>query len=113
MLCNSCTRSVIVQAGIFYQTRLKLRNIGKSLNASRSISYKWNSQVFLMSSTSMMVDSDSTANRGPTVGPLKEKDGGGGFVSGWWKRLVLGSWFCYLLLCLFSAESSRKYLLQG
>ncbi|KAJ6677293.1 ALPHABET ISOFORM E-RELATED [Salix viminalis] len=85
MLCNSCTRSVIVQAGIFYQTRLKLRNIGKSLNASRSINYKWNSQVFLMSSTSMMVDSDSTANRGPTVGPLKEKDDGGGFVSGWWK----------------------------
>ncbi|KAF9667381.1 hypothetical protein SADUNF_Sadunf15G0017100 [Salix dunnii] len=85
MLCNSCTRSVIVQAGFSYKTRLKLRNIGKSLNASRSINFKWNSQVFLMSSTSMMVDSDSTATRGPTVGPLKGKDDDGGFVSGCWK----------------------------
>lgn len=43
----------------------------------------------------MMVDSDSTDTRGPTVDLLKEKEDDGGFVSGWWKRLVLGSVICY------------------
>ncbi|XP_024442749.1 probable protein phosphatase 2C 76 isoform X2 [Populus trichocarpa] len=85
MLCNSCIRSVIVQAGIFRKTRLQLDNIGRSLNASRSINYKWNRQVFLRSSITMMVDSDSTDTRGPTVDLLKEKEDDGGFVSGWWK----------------------------
>ncbi|XP_073261144.1 probable protein phosphatase 2C 76 isoform X2 [Populus alba] len=85
MLCNSCIRSVIVQAGIFRKTRLQLGNIGRSLNASRSINYKWNRQVFLRSSISMMVDSDSSDTRGPTVDLLKEKEDDGGFVSGWWK----------------------------
>ncbi|XP_061953840.1 probable protein phosphatase 2C 76 isoform X2 [Populus nigra] len=85
MLCNSCIRSVIVQAGIFRKTRLQLGNIERSLNASRSINYKWNRQVFLKSSISMMVDSDSTDTRGPTVDLLKEKQDDGGFVSGWWK----------------------------
>ncbi|KAG6746662.1 hypothetical protein POTOM_049024 [Populus tomentosa] len=85
MLCNSCIRSVIVQAGIFRKTRLQLGNIGRSLNASRSINYKWNRQVFLSSSISMMVDSDSSDTRGPTVDLLKEKEDDGGFVSGCWK----------------------------
>ncbi|KAJ6868153.1 protein phosphatase 2C 76 [Populus alba x Populus x berolinensis] len=85
MLCNSCIRSVIVQAGIFRKTRLQLGSIGRSLNASRSINYKWNRQVFLRSSISMMVDSDSSDTRGPTVDLLKEKEDDGGFVSGWWK----------------------------
>ncbi|XP_011010460.1 PREDICTED: probable protein phosphatase 2C 76 isoform X3 [Populus euphratica] len=85
MLCNSCIRSVIVQAGIFRETRLQLGNIGRSLNASRGINYKWNRQVFLMSRISMMIDSDSTDTRGPTVDLLKEKEDDGGFVSGWWK----------------------------
>ncbi|KAJ6969740.1 hypothetical protein NC653_034322 [Populus alba x Populus x berolinensis] len=88
MLCNSCIRSVIVQAGIFRKTRLQLGNIGRSLNASRSINYKWNRQVFLRSSISMMVDSDSSDTRGPTVDLLKEKEDDGGFVSGWWKSLM-------------------------
>lgn len=43
----------------------------------------------------MMVDSDSSDTRGPTVDLLKEKEDDGGFVSGWWKRLVLGSVICY------------------
>nr|TKS17359.1 hypothetical protein D5086_0000014430 [Populus alba] len=33
----------------------------------------------------MMVDSDSSDTRGPTVDLLKEKEDDGGFVSGWWK----------------------------
>ncbi|KAG6745617.1 hypothetical protein POTOM_050115 [Populus tomentosa] len=88
MLCNSYIRSVILQAGIFRKTRLQLGNIGRGLNASRSINYKWNRQVFLRSSISMMVDSDSSDTRGPTVDLLKEKEDGGGFVSGWWKSLM-------------------------
>ena len=83
-----------MQTGIFRKTRLQLGSIGRSLNASRSINYKWNRQVFL-SSISMMVDSDSSDTRGPTVDLLKEKEDDGGFVSGWWKRLVLGSVICY------------------
>lgn len=103
MLCNSCIRSVIVQAGSFRKTRLQLGNIGRSLNASRSINYKCNRQVFLRSSITMMVDSDSTDTRGPTVDLLKEKEDDGGFVSGWWKRLVLGSVICYCVCfwCMF------------
>lgn len=34
----------------------------------------------------MMVDSGSTAKRGPVVDVLPEKDDDGGYVSGGWKR---------------------------
>jgi protein phosphatase 1L len=46
----------------------------------------------------MMVDSVSTAKRGPTADLLTGEDDDGGFVCRGWKRLVLVS--LYLLLYL-------------
>ncbi|KAJ6387523.1 hypothetical protein OIU78_017277 [Salix suchowensis] len=86
MLYSSCTRRVIVQVGFFCKTKLQLGNIGRSLNASRGVNYKWNRQIFTMSNVSMMVDSGSTAKRGPIVDLLMGKDDdGGGFVCRGWK----------------------------
>ncbi|KAJ6748821.1 hypothetical protein OIU79_029828 [Salix purpurea] len=86
MLYSSCTRRVIVQVGFFCRTRLQLGNMGRSLNASRGVNYKWNRQIFTMSNVSMMVDSGSTAKRGPIVDLLTGKDDDGGFVCRGWKR---------------------------
>ncbi|KAJ6887970.1 hypothetical protein NC652_029087 [Populus alba x Populus x berolinensis] len=85
MLYSSCIRRVIVQAGIFCKTRLQLGNIRRSLNASRGVNYKWNRQIFTMSGVSMMVDSVSTAKRGPTADLLTGEDDDGGFVCRGWK----------------------------
>ncbi|KAI5568351.1 hypothetical protein BDE02_12G009700 [Populus trichocarpa] len=85
MLYSSCIRRVIVQAGIFCKTRLQLGNVGRSLNASRGVNCKWNRQIFTMSSVSMMVDSVSTAKRGPTADLLTGEDDDGGFVCRGWK----------------------------
>ncbi|XP_061956808.1 probable protein phosphatase 2C 76 isoform X1 [Populus nigra] len=85
MLYSSCIRRVIVQAGIFGKTRLQLGNVGRSLNASRGVNCKWNRQIFTMSSVSMMVDSVSTAKRGPTADLLSGEDDDGGFVCRGWK----------------------------
>lgn len=68
------------------------------MNASRGVSYKWNRQILTMSGVSMMVDSVSTAKRGPTADLLTGEDDDGGFVCRGWKRLVLVS--LYLLLYL-------------
>lgn len=56
----------------------------KSLNATRSISYSWNS-VYTARRT-MMVDIGATAKGGPVVDVSPEKDdNNGGFASGGWK----------------------------
>ncbi|KAJ6748820.1 hypothetical protein OIU79_029828 [Salix purpurea] len=70
---------------LFLETRLQLGNMGRSLNASRGVNYKWNRQIFTMSNVSMMVDSGSTAKRGPIVDLLTGKDDDGGFVCRGWK----------------------------
>ncbi|KAJ4705870.1 Protein phosphatase 2C family protein [Melia azedarach] len=86
MICNSCIRSVIVRAGnvvIFAKRRVQLSNTHKSLHAGVGINYTWNCEF--RRSFKMMVDSGSTAKRGPLVDMLPEKEDDGGYVSGGWK----------------------------
>ncbi|KAJ6881521.1 hypothetical protein NC651_028189 [Populus alba x Populus x berolinensis] len=112
MLYSSCIRRVIVQAGIFCERRLQLGNIGRSLNASRGVNYKWNRQIFTMSGVSMMVDSVSTAKRGPTADLLTGEDDDGGFVCRGWKRLVLVSLYLLLYLSMYYDTLSFLYVLM-
>lgn len=55
----------------------------KSLKATRSISYSWNS--LYPARRTMMVDTGATAQGGPVVDVSLEKDDSGGYVSGGWK----------------------------
>ncbi|XP_037495369.1 probable protein phosphatase 2C 76 isoform X2 [Jatropha curcas] len=83
MVCNTCIRGVITQSGIFSKTRLQL-TIRRNLHAGLHLSYLLNSELVM--NLSMMVDSGSTAKRGPIVDVLPEKDhDDGGYVSGGWK----------------------------
>lgn len=85
MLCNSCVRFVDFQAAHIYrhiEGRQFIKLI-KSLNATRSISYSWNS-VYTTKRT-MMVDTGATAKGGPVVDVSLEKDDSGGYASGGWK----------------------------
>ncbi|XP_009629031.1 probable protein phosphatase 2C 76 isoform X1 [Nicotiana tomentosiformis] len=86
MLCNSCVRFVVFQAAYIdrHIEQRKFIKLIKSLNATRSISYSWNS-VYTARRT-MMVDIGATAKGGPVVDVSPEKDdNNGGFASGGWK----------------------------
>ncbi|XP_057463649.1 probable protein phosphatase 2C 76 isoform X2 [Actinidia eriantha] len=81
-----CLRSVILQAchiGRFTKGRAQFSNLGRSLNAiwgQRS----W-SRFRFRKTVKMMVDTGATANQGPVVDILLEKDDDGGYASGGWK----------------------------
>ncbi|MCD9640447.1 hypothetical protein HAX54_025752 [Datura stramonium] len=85
MLCNSCVRFVFVQAAHIdaYIEQRQLVKLGKSLNATRGLSYSWNS--LYTARRRMMVDTGATAKGGPIVDPSQEKDDSGGYASGGWK----------------------------
>ncbi|XP_021643304.2 probable protein phosphatase 2C 76 isoform X2 [Hevea brasiliensis] len=82
MICNASIRSVIAQGGILSKTRSQLSNI-RSLHAGLHLSYTLKPELSM--NLSMMVDSDSTAKRGPVVDVFPERDDDGGYVSGGWK----------------------------
>nr|ACF35047.1 protein phosphatase 2C [Hevea brasiliensis] len=83
MTCNTCIRSVIAQGGIFSKARSQLSNIRRDLHAVLHLGYPL--KLKLAINLSMMVDSGSTAKRGPVVDVHAEKDDDGGCVSGEWK----------------------------
>ncbi|XP_021592072.1 probable protein phosphatase 2C 76 isoform X2 [Manihot esculenta] len=82
MICNTCIRSVVARVGILSKTRSQLINI-RNLNAGLHLSYTLKPEFSM--NLNMMVDSGSTAKRGPVVDVLPEKDDDGGYVSGGWK----------------------------
>uniref|UniRef100_A0A5B7ANB2 protein-serine/threonine phosphatase n=2 Tax=Davidia involucrata TaxID=16924 RepID=A0A5B7ANB2_DAVIN len=86
MVCNSCLRTVIVQAGNigrFTKGRVQQSNIRRSLNATRGTTDPLNHK-FTTTGT-MMVDMGATAKRGSIIDMLPEKDDDGGYASGGWK----------------------------
>lgn len=94
MVCTSCIRSVIVQAGhlgTFTKRRVQLSNTGKSLHAGLGFKYWWNREF--RTSLRMMVDTSATGKRGPIIDVLPEKEDDGGYASGGWKRLKMFSSF--------------------
>ncbi|TKY55991.1 phosphatase 2C 76 [Spatholobus suberectus] len=82
MVCSSCVRSLVVQAGIF-ANRVKINGIGRSLQAVRSFSY-WPIREY-KTIIGMMVDTGSMSRAGPLVDMMPEKDDDGRFASGGWK----------------------------
>lgn len=76
---------MIAQGGIiFSKTRLQhFSNIRRSLHEGLHLSSSLNRELSM--NLSMMVDSGSTAKRGPVVDVFPEKDDDGGYVSGGWK----------------------------
>ena len=91
MVCSSCVRSLVVQAGTFAK-RVKINSIGRSLQAVPSISYSPSREFKTI--TVMMVDTGSVSRRaGPLVDMVSEKDEDGRFASGGWKRWM---WFTKL-----------------
>ncbi|KAF3680970.1 putative protein phosphatase 2C 76 [Capsicum annuum] len=85
MLCSSCERFVVFQAVNIY-THIGGRQfikLVKSLNATRCISYSWNS--LYKARRTMMVDTTGAAAKGPVVEVSQEKDDNGGYASGGWK----------------------------
>jgi len=86
MFCGSCLRSVILQGGYigrFTKGRVLLSNLGRSLSATWGQT-DWTSRKFTKT-VEMMVDTGATANRGPIVDVLPERDDDGGYASGGWK----------------------------
>lgn len=80
-------RVVVFQAGYIYrhiEGRQFIKLI-KSLNATCSISYSWNS-LYTARRRTMMVDTGATAKGGPVVDVSLEKDDSSGYASGGWKR---------------------------
>ena len=87
MVCSSCIRNVIVQAGHIGQSAagsVQLRSIYRSLNASLRLKCYWNREFW--SSIKMMVGTGATAKGGPIINLLPEKEEDGGYSSGGWKR---------------------------
>lgn len=89
MVCKSCLRNVIVQAGqirAFTLKAVQLSNTGKNFNAGLSLTNWWNREF--KTSLRMMVDTGATEKQGPAVDAFPEKDEeGSGYSSGGWKRL--------------------------
>ncbi|XP_021910178.1 probable protein phosphatase 2C 76 [Carica papaya] len=86
MVCGSCIRSAIVQAGhieVFTQGRVQLSIIRRILHVGLGSTYIRNREF--RTSVKMMVDSTATAKRASIVGLQPEKDEDGGYVSGGWK----------------------------
>ena len=83
MVCSSCVRSLVVQAGTFAK-RVRINNTRKSLLAVPSISYSPIRQFKTF--TVMMVDTGSVSrSAGSLVDMMPEKDDDGRFASGGWK----------------------------
>ncbi|CAK9187732.1 unnamed protein product [Ilex paraguariensis] len=85
MVCSSCLRSTILQAGQIgrlTEGRVQFCNIEGSLNANRSLKNFWTRKSI---TRKMMVDTSATADRGPKLDVLLEKDDDGGYASGGWK----------------------------
>lgn len=90
MVCSSCIRNVIVQAGHIGQSAVgsvQLRAIHRSLSASLGLKGNWNRDFG--SSIKMMIDAGATAKGGPIIDVLPEKEDDGGYASGGWKRYNL------------------------
>lgn len=82
----AAVRVVVFHAGYIYrhiEGRQFIKLI-KSLNATCSISYSWNS-LYTARRRTMMVDTGATAKGGPVVDVSLEKDDSGGYASGGWK----------------------------
>lgn len=108
MLCKSCLRNVIVQAGhlgVFTQKGVKLSNTGKSFHAGLGLTSWWNRKF--RTSLRMMVDTGASAKQGPFIDLLPEKDEEGGFSSGGWKRLQWLLHFIIYIYILFVSYGSR------
>ncbi|XP_062120216.1 probable protein phosphatase 2C 76 [Humulus lupulus] len=86
MLCKSCLRNVIVQAGhlgAFPQKGLlQVSSTGKRSNEGLSLTSWWNRQF--KTSLRMMVDTGASTKQGTIIDMLPDKDEGG-FSSGGWK----------------------------
>ncbi|CAL0335171.1 unnamed protein product [Lupinus luteus] len=85
MVCSSCVRSLVVQAGIFAK-RVEINSIrGRSLQQVSRISY-WSGGEF-KKIIGMMVDADSMSSSGGHFldNLVTEKDDDGQFASGGWK----------------------------
>ncbi|KAE9621440.1 putative protein-serine/threonine phosphatase [Lupinus albus] len=85
MVCSSCVRSLVIQAGTFAK-RVKINSIGgRSLQQVSRISY-WSNREF-KKIIGMMVDTGSMSSRdGPLLdNTITEKDDDGQFASGGWK----------------------------
>lgn len=83
MVCSSCVRSLVVQAGTFVN-RVRINEFGRSLLAVQSFSH-WPIREY-KTITGMMVDTGSMSSAGPLVDMMPEKDDDGRFASGGWKR---------------------------
>ncbi|KAA8540019.1 hypothetical protein F0562_026711 [Nyssa sinensis] len=86
MVCNSCLRTVIVQAGNFRRftkRRVELNDIGRSFNATLGATYLLN-RTFTTTGK-MMVDTGASAKGGLIIDMLPEKDDDGGYATGGWK----------------------------
>ncbi|KAK7293529.1 hypothetical protein RJT34_16397 [Clitoria ternatea] len=82
MVCSSCVRSLVVQAGIF-ANRVRINGIGRSLQAVPGF---FNSPIReFKTHIVMMVDTGSMSRAGPLVDMMPEKDDDGRFASGGWK----------------------------
>ncbi|RZB69301.1 putative protein phosphatase 2C 76 isoform C [Glycine soja] len=82
MVCRSCVRSLVVQAGTF-ANRVRINGFGRSLQAVQSFSH-WPIREY-KTTTRMMVDTGSMSRAGPLVDTMPEKDDDGRFASGGWK----------------------------
>lgn len=83
MVYSSCIKSLVVQVGNI-TNKVQFHNIVRSLHKVPSITYSWNRGF--KTSIGMMVDTGAMSRAGPIGDMLPEKDDGGGFASGGWKR---------------------------
>ncbi|KAF8042883.1 hypothetical protein BT93_A1265 [Corymbia citriodora subsp. variegata] len=86
MVCTSCIRSVIVQAGqIGISTRggLPSRSFVRAVHSGLALNRPWNCKS--RTSTKMMVDTGAMENREPVVDMMVDKEDDGGIASGGWK----------------------------
>lgn len=87
MVCTSCIRSVIVQAGhIGISTRGGLPSSGfvRAVHSGLALDRPWNCKI--RTSIKMMVDTGAMENQEPVVDMMVEKEDDGGIASGGWKR---------------------------
>lgn len=89
MVCYSCIRIVLAQAGVVSKTRFGQwgGKIGRSLDAGRcSLNFLWfYRKPFTSTSIRMMVDSASSVKGTSMLDMIPEKDDDGGYVCGGWK----------------------------
>lgn len=89
MVCYSCIRIVLAQAGVVSKTRFGQLGgkIGRSLDAGRcSLNFLWfYRKPFTSTSIRMMVDSASSVKGTSMLDMIPEKDDDGGYVCGGWK----------------------------